>query len=121
MRQYELTTVLPGNATEAEEKKFAQKVEKLVSGLGGSVEKMDLWGKKNLSYSIKKNTSGLYYFLNINLPEDQASVLNREVELDEEVIRHLLVVASGKSQVSSTKEQTNETKITKRQTRKKKS
>ncbi|MBI2590308.1 MAG: 30S ribosomal protein S6 [Candidatus Blackburnbacteria bacterium] len=110
MRQYELTTVLAGDITEAKQKKFNDKLEKLVTNLGGSIEKTDFWGKKTLSYPVKKNTSGVYYFLNINLPPEQATVLNREVELDEEVLRHLLVVSEGKSQAPNSKIQTKEEK-----------
>lgn len=111
MRQYELTTVLAGDITDAQQKKFTDKLEKLVGSLGGNVEKTDFWGKKTLAYSIKKSTSGVYYSLSVNLPEDQASVLNREVELDEEVLRHLLVVSEGKLQAPNSKKQTKEERI----------
>lgn len=105
MRNYELTYILPGEATEAKQKAASTKIEKLVDSLGGKINKTDSWGRKNLFYPIQKNTSGVYYFLNIELPADKAGVVNREVELDGEVIRHLLV-ASENHEARSTKSET---------------
>lgn len=93
MKRYELTLVLAGSTSEAKRKAITSRFEKLIESLKGRVVDTTLWGKKPLFYSIKKNTEGLYYFLQIELSPDQAPVLNREVEIDEEVIRHLLVVA----------------------------
>lgn len=93
MRNYELTFILSGDTTAAKQKKSVEKLEELVESLEGRVVDTTLWGKKDLFYPVKKNTSGVYYFANIELPAEQAAVLNREMELDGEVLRHLLVVS----------------------------
>ena len=64
------------------------------------------WGKKDLFYPIKKVASGVYYFLDLALPSEAAPVVNRELEIDDDVLRHLLVVAEkvtiSKSKVLNT-------------------
>lgn len=115
MRNYELTFILPGNTTEAKQKRILEKVEKLVSAVSGKALETSSWGKKDLFYPIKKQTSGVYYFLNLELPSEGAPVVNREIEIDDEVLRHLLVLGDQKSEVDalgqrSTKPETKEEK-----------
>ena len=92
MQKYELTIVLPGDTTEAKQKRILEKIEKLVSNVSGEVLDGTSWGKKDLFYPIAKQTSGVYYFLNLFLPAEGAPVINREMQIDDEVLRHLLVV-----------------------------
>lgn len=101
MRNYELTFILPGNTTEVKQKRILEKVEKLVSAVSGEVLDSTSWGKKDLFYPIKKQTSGVYYFLNLELPSEGAPVVNREIEIDDEVLRHLLVLGDQKSEVDA--------------------
>lgn len=92
MRKYELTVILPGADTEAKQKKTLEKIEKLVSGVSGEVLSSTSWGKKDLFYPIAKQKAGVYYFLNLAIPPEGAAVVNREVQLDGDILRHLLVV-----------------------------
>ncbi|MBI4029385.1 MAG: 30S ribosomal protein S6 [Candidatus Blackburnbacteria bacterium] len=118
MRNYELTVVLPGDTTEAKQKKVLEKVEKFVSNVSGEVLGSTSWGKRDLFYPIAKKTSGVYYFLTLALPPEGVSVVNREVELDPEVLRHLLVVADRKveqvEQVEKEKKEEKPKKVAKR-------
>ncbi|MEK7521869.1 MAG: 30S ribosomal protein S6 [Patescibacteria group bacterium] len=95
MRNYELTIVLP-DTTEVTQKKVLERVEKLVSNVSGKVLETASWGKKDLFYPIAKQNQGVYYFLNLAIPAEGVAIVNREVQLDSEVLRHLLVVADDK-------------------------
>lgn len=94
VRQYELTTILAADMSDVKQKQVIGRIEKLVGTLGGKVTDTTSWGKKDLFYPVKKNVSGVYFFLNLEVPTEQLAVLNREVELDEQILRHLLVIAS---------------------------
>ena len=93
MRTYQLSLVLSGKTSEAEQKKILDKVERNIESAGGKIEKNDKVGKKTLAYPIKKEKVGVYYFLDIEVPEEEMQALNRAIEVDDNVLRHLLVTA----------------------------
>ncbi|MDO8452357.1 MAG: 30S ribosomal protein S6 [bacterium] len=95
MRTYQLSLVLSGKASEAEQKKVLDKVERNVESAGGKIEKNDKVGKKTLAYPIKKEKVGVYYFLDIEVPEEEMQALNRAIEVDDNVLRHLLVMVTA--------------------------
>jgi small subunit ribosomal protein S6 len=67
------------------------KLEKLVSGVGGSVTKRDNWGKKRLAYPVKKQQFGIYSYFELELPPARVRELEAQLLITEEVIRFLLV------------------------------
>lgn len=92
MKSYQLSLVLSGKISDTEQKKILDKIERNVESTGGKVEKNDKVGKKTLTYPIKKEKTGVYYYLDVMLPADEVGVLNRVIEVDDNVLRHLLVV-----------------------------
>lgn len=90
MQTYELTLVTPVLA-EAKQKAFADKIAKLLGEAGGKVEKTDEWGKREFAYPIKKQREGVYYFYALSLDPDRISALNRVLQNDEEVLRHMVI------------------------------
>ncbi|OGY09652.1 MAG: 30S ribosomal protein S6 [Candidatus Blackburnbacteria bacterium RIFCSPHIGHO2_01_FULL_44_64] len=105
MKNYELTLIL-ADLPAGRQEKTLDKIGKLASYSGGKVVNTTSWGKKDLFYPIKKVASGVYYFLDLALPSEAAPVVNRELEIDDDVLRHLLVVAEkvtiSKSKVLNT-------------------
>lgn len=91
MAKYELTLVLPAKLSEAKQKEVLEKVKKSVEEAKGKVKKTDKWGKKNLAYPIIKQEEGVYFFLELELSREKAGAIKRLVEMDEEVLRYLLV------------------------------
>lgn len=63
----------------------------VVRGLGGEVEKTDLWGKRRLAYPIAKQIEGVYALVTFKLATDKVRELERLVKLRSEVLRHLVV------------------------------
>lgn len=82
---------------DSKQKAVVDKIEKAVADSDGSVTKADEWGKKELAYKIKHEKEGFYYFFELSLPPDRTGGVNRMIENDEQVLRHLLVVKSTKS------------------------
>jgi small subunit ribosomal protein S6 len=54
---------------------------------GGSVEKVDVWGKRRLSYEINKHAEGIYALVDVNSDPDAVKELDRQLSLTESVLR----------------------------------
>lgn len=91
MRKYELTIVIAGGTTPAKKKSIHGKVEKIIKGGKGKVGKLDDWGELKLEYLIEGNSSGIYLHYPIELEPAQAKEIDTKLNLEEEIIRYLLV------------------------------
>lgn len=63
----------------------------LVAEQGGKVEKREYWGLRNLAYRIKKNRKGHYVLFNLDAPPAAVSELERNMRINEDVLRYLTV------------------------------
>jgi small subunit ribosomal protein S6 len=63
----------------------------LVEDLGGHVAKIEYWGLRNLTYRIKKNRKGHYSLMALDAPSDAVKELERQLSLNEDVLRYLTV------------------------------
>lgn len=75
-----------------------QQVEALVEQLttilkdnGGSVSKNEYWGLRNLSFKVKKNRKGHYALMNIDAPHAAVAEMERQMGLNEDVLRFLTI------------------------------
>lgn len=75
-----------------------QQVEALVEQLtailtenGGSVAKNEYWGLRNLSFKVKKNRKGHYALMNIDAPHAAVAEMERQMGLNEDVLRFLTI------------------------------
>lgn len=91
MRAYELMVIFN---PAVDERTVAPSMEKLleqVTAAGGSVEKVDVWGKRRLAYDIQKNSEGIYVVVNMTTTPQVAQELNRQLTLNESVMRTKLL------------------------------
>jgi small subunit ribosomal protein S6 len=63
----------------------------LIEQGGGSVAKIEYWGLRNLTYRVKKNRKGHYSLLAINAPSDAVKEMERQLSINEDVLRYLTV------------------------------
>jgi small subunit ribosomal protein S6 len=54
---------------------------------GGSVESVDIWGRRRMAYEIKKNQEGIYAVVTLNAEPDSVKELDRQLTLNESVLR----------------------------------
>jgi small subunit ribosomal protein S6 len=54
---------------------------------GGSVEKLDVWGRRRLAYEIDKKTEGIYAVIDLQAEPQAVAELDRQLRLNESVIR----------------------------------
>jgi len=67
-----------------------ERVSSWVTEAGGSVEKVEKWGRRRLAYHIRKQSEGQYVLMNISIDPKAASGLERNIRYLETVLRHLL-------------------------------
>lgn len=91
MNSYYLTLVLKTNLEEKEREVLLDAITKKLVGSSGKVEKVDLWGERNLAYPIKKNTSGYFAHFEITADPKNAKGLDKSLKLEEDVLRYLLI------------------------------
>ena len=53
---------------------------------GGTVDGVDIWGKRRLAYEIEKNSEGIYAVIDLNAEPDTVSELDRQLKLNESVL-----------------------------------
>jgi small subunit ribosomal protein S6 len=82
---------------------LATHLKTIVEGEGGKVEKQEYWGLRSLAYRIKKNRKGHYVLLNINAPANAVHELERQLKINEDVLRCLTVKVEQFEQSSSNK------------------
>ena len=63
MNKYEVMFIVKPAEEEATNA-VIEKVEALIARVGGTVEKVDRWGKRRLAYAVKKFTDGFYVLIN---------------------------------------------------------
>ena len=82
---------------------LATHLKTIVEGEGGKVEKQEYWGLRSLAYRIKKNRKGHYVLLNINAPSKAVVELERQLKINEDVLRFITVKVDQFEQSSSNK------------------
>lgn len=87
MQNYELMVILD---PELEEKTVTPSLEAFLEVIrkdGGSIENVDIWGKRRLAYEIKKKTEGIYAVVNFTASSAATAELDRQLRLSEAVMR----------------------------------
>ncbi len=91
MRKYELVWILGSDADEQQGTESIETITSLVAGVGGELSSTDVWGKRTLAYPIQKNTEGYYLQANFEIESAKAQEIERAIEADQSIIRHLLI------------------------------
>lgn len=92
MRKYELVCILHPDLDEAAFNAALEKIKGWVVESKGTVDKVEVWGRKRLAYVIKKQKEGQYVLLNVTLPPEATAVLDQNLRFLEAMIRYMLTV-----------------------------
>lgn len=90
MRKYELVCIIQPDLDETAFNGIVERVKGWVSDAGGTVDKVDVWGKRRLAFPIRKQRDGQYVLLNITLTPKATAELERNLRFLEPVMRHML-------------------------------
>jgi small subunit ribosomal protein S6 len=92
MRDYELVYVVHPELDDTALKELTAKIQGWITDAGGSISKVDFWGKRRLAYPIRKQVEGQYVFIRANMVPSFGATLERNLRFTEPVIRYLLTV-----------------------------
>ncbi|HWG93331.1 MAG TPA: 30S ribosomal protein S6 [Mycobacteriales bacterium] len=87
MRRYELMVILD---PDLEERTVAPSLDTFLNVVrqgGGTVEKVDVWGRRRLSFEIDKNAEGIYAVVDLSAEPAVMKELDRQLNLNESVLR----------------------------------
>lgn len=91
MAFYENVFIARQDATPQQVEALAQQFAGIIAAQGGKVTKTENWGLRNLTYKIKKNRKGHYVLLNIDAPAQAVHELERNMRINEDVLRYMTV------------------------------
>jgi small subunit ribosomal protein S6 len=87
MRRYEVMVILD---PDLEDRTIAPSLDTFLNVIksdGGSVNKVDIWGKRRLAYEINHRSEGIYAVLDLTATVDSVKELDRQLNLNEAVMR----------------------------------
>lgn len=87
MRHYEVMVILDPTLDERTVAPTLDNFLNVIRTSGGNVENVEVWGKRRLSFEIKKHTEGIYAVLDVNSEPDAVKELDRQLGLQESVLR----------------------------------
>jgi small subunit ribosomal protein S6 len=87
---------------------LATHLKTIIETEGGKVEKQEYWGLRTLAYRIKKNRKGHYVLLNLNAPANAIFELERQLKINEDVLRFLTVRVEAFEQSNSSRKRERE-------------
>ena len=88
LRKYEVMVILDADIDERSvEKSLSTYLNNTIVADGGSVDKVDVWGRRRLAYDIKKKSEGIYAVVDFTAEPATAKELDRQLGLNEVVLR----------------------------------
>ncbi len=87
MRAYELMVILDPNLEERTVQPSLDTYLNVVRNDGGSVDNVDIWGRRRLAYEIDKNAEGIYAVVSLQAEPATVKELDRQLTLNESVLR----------------------------------
>ena len=91
MNIYENMIILNAAISDEEAEAAVAKIKDLVTGQGGEVLKVDVWGRKKLAYEIKKQKKGLYVLLYYKIPPATVKKLEDFYKVLDAVLKYMVV------------------------------
>ena len=91
MRDYEITFILSTAIDEEASAATVERVNQLITNGGGSITEVHAWGRRHLAYPIEHQRDGFYVTTRFSMPPNGLGVLDNDLRLNENILRHLVV------------------------------
>ncbi|MCI5826550.1 MAG: 30S ribosomal protein S6 [Arcanobacterium sp.] len=91
MRDYEMMIILDPEVDERNLQSMLDKLLSVVPEQGGTLVKVDVMGRRVLAYPINKKSEGIYVVVYMNTTPDTAQELDRQLNLNESILRTKLL------------------------------
>ena len=87
MRQYEMMIIIDPSQDERTVAPSLDKYLEIVRKENGSVEKVDIWGKRRLEYPINKKEEGIYVVLDLKCESATVLEIDRLLNINDQILR----------------------------------
>ena len=91
MSLYESVIIARQEISAEQVEKLADEIDLILKNNEGRTEKRENWGLRTLAYKIKKNRKGHYLLFNYECAPDAVKELERQLRLNEDVLRYLTI------------------------------
>lgn len=103
MRAYELMVLIDPDVDERTVEPTVKKYLEVVTKDGGTVENVDIWGRRRLAYEIQKKAEAIYVVVNFTSTPETSKELDRQLSLNETILR-TKIIRPEEQKISATAE-----------------
>jgi len=101
MNKYELGVVIRADLDEDVFRAEMERVKGFIDRFGGTIEKIDDWGRRKLAYPIHKLTEGMYSFITYSSEGNTPKEVESRLRLQENVLRFLTIRRDENEQLAT--------------------
>lgn len=87
MRKYEVMVIIDPDVDDRQVNPLIEKHLKVITDGKGTVDKIDVWGRRRMAYEINKKPDGIYVVLNLSAESAVVKEMDRLMTIDEQVMR----------------------------------
>jgi small subunit ribosomal protein S6 len=93
-RVYESAVLINAALDDETINNLIDRIKETITTNGGEIVEIEDWGRKRLAYQVKKSKIGYYAIFRFNSPPDLVPKLERNYQLDENILRYLTITLS---------------------------
>lgn len=87
MRKYEVMIIIDPDTDERQVSPTLDNYLKVITNAGGTVDNVDIWGRRRLAYEINKKPEGIYAVINLTSEPADVQELDRQLGINESIMR----------------------------------
>ena len=87
MREYEVMVIFDPDTEERTVQPTLEKHLNVITKGGGTVDNLDIWGRRRLAYEIRKKSEGIYAVINLTAEPQDVKELDRQFTINESIMR----------------------------------
>ena len=87
MRKYEVMVIIDPDVDDRQVNGLLEKPLATFTKAGGTVDNLDVWGRRRLAYDIRKKSEGIYAAINVTADPAVVKELDRQFTLNEQIMR----------------------------------
>ncbi len=87
MRKYEVMVILDPETDDRQVTPTLEQFLTVITKGGGTVDNLDVWGRRRLAYEIQKKSEGIYAVINLTAKPEDVTELDRQFTINESIMR----------------------------------
>ncbi|MGY4719188.1 30S ribosomal protein S6 [Naumannella cuiyingiana] len=87
MRKYEVMVILQSETDDRQVTPILEKHLSVITKAGGTVDNVDVWGRRRFAYEIQKKSEGIYAVIDLTATPDAVKEMDRQFGINEQIVR----------------------------------